>query len=203
MLSGRCATCKSRLSLQYPLVELATALFFTIIYIYTKGIYIGTELLFTLCICGLWAVCSLSLPLMIFAIKIIPDGIAYIFILASILRPIFSRGQTRKFYGQFWPAPPLASCPSPSFFIVGRETYGFWRCQASLGHGLALGALSRAFRSCYVLWAGGLFALILLCFKSKRFTMKSEIPFAPFLVLGTFMALIVPAEKLFSFLVIS
>ena len=82
--------------------------------------------------------------------KIIPDGIAYIFILASILRPIFFAGTDEEILWSILAGPALA-LPFALLFIVGRETYGFWRCQASLGHGLALGALSRAFRSCYVL----------------------------------------------------
>lgn len=203
MLSGRCATCKSRLSLQYPLVELATALFFTIIYIYTKGIYIGTELLFyTL---YMWFMGSLLIVIAAYDIrhKIIPDGIAYIFILASILRPIFFAGTDEEILWSILAGPALALPFALLFLLSGGRLMGFGDAKLALGMGWLLGLSQGLLALVMSFWAGGLFALILLCFKSKRFTMKSEIPFAPFLVLGTFIALIVPAEKLFSFLVIS
>ena len=136
---------------QYPLVELATALFFTIIYIYKRrGIYIGTELLFyTL---YMWFMGSLLIVIAAYDIrhKIIPDGIAYIFILASILRPIFlSRKGTDEEILWSLAGPALTLPFATPFLLSGGETYGFWRCQANPWAWVgSWESLSRAFRSC-------------------------------------------------------
>jgi leader peptidase (prepilin peptidase)/N-methyltransferase len=50
-----------------------------------------------------------------------------------------------------------------------------------LGIAMGIAALMIAF------WSGALVAIILLFFRKKRYTMKSEVPFGPFLVLGTFI----------------
>jgi leader peptidase (prepilin peptidase)/N-methyltransferase len=52
-----------------------------------------------------------------------------------------------------------------------------------LGFSLALSALVLAF------WVGAVVGIMLVVF-SKKYRMKSEIPFAPYLVLGTFLAFI-------------
>lgn len=201
LLSGRCATCKSRLSLQYPLVEITTALFFTIIYIYGSGIYFAAENY--LYISYIWFIGSLLIIIAAYDIrhKIIPDGIVYFFILISIIRPVFFPAVGEEILWSILAGPILALPFALFFFLSGGKLMGFGDAKLALGMGWLLGLWQGLMALALSFWIGGLFAIILLCLKPKSFTMKSEIPFAPFLVLGTFIALLVPTERLFSYLI--
>jgi leader peptidase (prepilin peptidase)/N-methyltransferase len=57
-----------------------------------------------------------------------------------------------------------------------------WGIGWFLGLGGAVSAVIFSF------WIAFIPSVFLLFWRSKRFTMKSEIPFAPFLIIGTFVA---------------
>jgi prepilin signal peptidase PulO-like enzyme (type II secretory pathway) len=66
---------------------------------------------------------------------------------------------------------------------------GFGDAKLAVGLGWLLG-LSRALSGLMVAFWSGAIVGIFLMFSKAKYGMKSEIPFAPFLVLGTFLAFI-------------
>ena len=85
-LKGQCHSCKSRISIQYPLVELFTGLLF----LSTSFVLRKFDLELIL----YWAIWSLLLTILVYDIrhKIIPDGLVYTFILLSLVKLLFFPG---------------------------------------------------------------------------------------------------------------
>ena len=66
---------------------------------------------------------------------------------------------------------------------------GFGDAKLVLGLGWLLGAQASVSAMLLAFWSGAIVGLVLLYFKRQSLTMKSEIPFAPFLILGSLVAL--------------
>lgn len=181
-LRGRCRYCHSRVSLQYPLVEGTLGLISMLIFLqYPEPV---SYLYFLL----VWAI---ILFIVVYDLKhtIIPWSFSVPLALLTLL-PLFTQGATPPELL----AGPILALPLflISLFSGGRAMgWGDSFFELSLGWllGLSLGfsALMLAF------WSGavvGLFLILLSRWKvaQRRFTIRSEIPFAPFLVLGALLA---------------
>jgi prepilin signal peptidase PulO-like enzyme (type II secretory pathway) len=193
---GKCRGCKAKISWQYPLIELLTGLIFATLYI---AIASDTTLPFVWVI-GLWAlVTSIFCVYVVITIydlrhKIIPDSLVYTSIFLSLIYRIIVGGSIFD-----WIAGPILFLFFALIWLVSRgRAMGFGDAKLSLSVGLMLGA--NLSYSAFVLsfWIGALCALGLMLLvrlgalsqRGKRLTMKSEIPFAPFIVLGAWIALI-------------
>ena len=98
----------------------------------------------------------------------------------------------------------IISLPFFLLWLVSRGAWmGFGDVKLALGIGFLLGIPSGIYAIVLAFWIGGLVGIILLSLSAiskkavnnnqllilgKRFTIKSEIPFGPFLILGTFLA---------------
>jgi len=183
LLRGRCRYCKGAISPQYPLVEL-TAACITMALIYT------THDLSTFAYwCAVWL---LLLFIVIYDLRhtIIPWPSLVLIGILSLARSVLAPS---AFYDVL--AGPLLAAPLLLLSFVSRGRWMGWGdgwLELSLGWllGLWLGisALLLSF------WVGAAIGIVLLFAsrrwnkRSSRFTMKSEIPFAPFLVLGAAIA---------------
>ncbi|MDP3958450.1 MAG: prepilin peptidase [bacterium] len=196
-LRGRCASCQSRLSWQYPLVELSTAIFFAIVYAYAAGLYGGVPLaLFTL---YLFAAAALLVIIAAYDLRhmVIPDGMVYLFALLALARPFFFPIGGETLSSALLAGPALALPFALFYFLSGGRWMGLGDAKLALGLGWLLGAAGSVMAFLFAFWTGAAVAAVLLFLRGRRFTMKSEIPFAPFLVLGTGIALLVPPDFLF------
>jgi len=192
-LRGRCLNCKSKISVQYPLVELATGIIFAGLFLKFQDIFFLNTLVFA----GTYAFFASAFSLLLiiavydFKHKIIPDTLVLLFdIVAFIGLFIFS------IYGFDIHIPGLweflsgivIALPFALIWLLSAGTWmGLGDAKLAIGLGWLLG-LSRALSGVVVaFWSGALISLILIVF-TKKYRMKSEIPFAPFLVLGTVIA---------------
>jgi leader peptidase (prepilin peptidase)/N-methyltransferase len=167
---GRCRYCKGKISLQYPLVELATGLLFLAVF-YSRSSILGQLFYFY--------IISSLIVIFVYDLKhyIIPDMVVYPAIGLALLYS----------FSNLWPA-ILAS----AFFLL--------LFLATKGKGMGLGDVKLAFLMGLVLgWPNILLALFLsfllgsiiglsLIFLGKK-GLKSEIPFGPFLTASTILAL--------------
>ncbi len=196
---GRCATCKSRLSLQYPLVEFATGALFLLSFIYAEN-YMASAFFYFLPY--LFAIMSILLVIVVYDLrhKIIPDKLVFSFILLSLIRPALF-----LLPGENLPSAllsgPLFSAPFALLFFISRGKWiGLGDAKLVLGIGWFLGIVKAGLAVLFSFWIGALFSIILLFLRGRQFTMKSEIPFAPFLLLGFAIALFVPTDYLLKLL---
>jgi len=170
-LGGRCRYCKTRISWQYPLVETAAALLAVLIYIQNPDpLWFGYWLL-------VWLI-LLFVVVYDLRHKIIPWSaslslMALAFVYALLL-------------GTWWGI--ALGIPLLALSLISNGQWMGWGdgfLELSLGGllGLTLGftALMLAF------WAGALVGIALLCLRGGV-TMKTEVPFAPFLILGAAVA---------------
>ncbi|MCC7436778.1 prepilin peptidase [Candidatus Nomurabacteria bacterium] len=187
-LRGKCKTCKNPISFQYPLVELTTALVFTILY--TK-ILLSNGFNFFGIVSFLGASTISALLIVIFAYdikhKIIPDKIVYPFIIIS-LASVFWRnvfGDNDMLIKDLFAGPALAA---PFFFLwffsKGRAM-GFGDVKLSLGIGWLLGLAGSLATFFLSFWLGAIVGLLLMA--SSKTSLKSEIAFAPFLIIAVFI----------------
>ncbi len=186
-LRGKCKTCKDRISFQYPLVELVTAITFTVIYstlLLTYGLTTLTAIVFV------FSAIVASLLIVIFAYDykhmIIPDSVVYLFIIMALLSilwrtftvPGFSGG-TAVFEGVALP-----------FFLLWAlskgKLMGFGDVKLMLGIGWLLGLAGGFSVLLFSFWIGGIVGLFILGL-SRKHSMRSEVPFGPFLIIGTFI----------------
>lgn len=188
-LRGKCRSCKGRISFQYPLVELVTAIAFTIIYtnvIFSYGFTALAGIVF------LFSIVIAALLIVIFAYDlrhmIIPDTMVYVFILLS-LGAVVWRWYTvsgislgvELFNGV------LVALPFFLIWAISKgKAMGFGDVKLALGMGWLLGLVGGFSAILFAFWMGGLVGLFILSL-SRKHTVRSEIPFAPFLIMGTFI----------------
>lgn len=194
---GRCLSCGSRISHQYWVVELATAFLFALIALQSWSV---TAMLFAACIT------SILVAIAVYDIRhtIIPDGFVYLFGLTALLLHapfVLTLTLPVAFFYSIEVFVSGIAVAAPLFFLwcISRGDWmGLGDVKLALGIGWALGvaggftALVLAFVSGAVI---GVTLLVLpqvirrlaLSAPLRQFTMKSEVPFAPFLILGFFL----------------
>lgn len=195
---GRCRFCGSRISPQYPLVEFFTALLFTLIVWRFPG-EIVLPVFFAYIV-------SLLIIITVYDLrhKIIPNALVYLFIVSALFHPVLKSLLAGSF--ALLVVGVLHSILSGGIFFL--IFWGLWRFSegkwigfgdAKLAAGIgALLGLAQGFTALVVgFWLGaivGLFLLLLSRIKTpflrRYFSMKSEIPFAPFLAIGIIITLL-------------
>ena len=187
---GRCKHCGSSISLQYPLVEITTGVIFAaVIYkeFLTYNLQPTTYNLYV--ICYLLFVWSLLISVAVYDLrhKIIPNGFVWTFVAVSFANLLAMNDFSPPFWS-FWAGPVLALPFALIWFLSGGRAMGLGDAKLALGLGWMLGLANGLTAALLSFWIGGLAGIFLLLKKGGRFTMKSEIPFAPFLVLAAFLS---------------
>ncbi|MFA6094367.1 MAG: prepilin peptidase [Candidatus Paceibacterota bacterium] len=196
---ARCRGCKSRISWQYPLVELLTGVIFTLVY-FKEGLTIILPLQLIL-----WCV---LIAILVYDMKhmIIPDAMVIIFtILAFMILALEASTigggveMVDVFAGVFLFIP---------FYALWFFSYGKWiglgDGKLAIGIGTLLGISGGVSAVMLAFWIGAIVSVFLLIldrvlkhgpvrrilsrFFPRGLNIKSEIPFAPFLIAGTFLA---------------
>lgn len=190
-LGGKCKKCKSMISWQYPLVELSTGFLF--LGTYLKG-YTDFSAIVPL------SILSLLIVIFVYDIhhKIIPNGIVYGFVGISFAQ-LFVNLNTLSFVVPTTLdilAGPIFFIP---FFAIWFFSKGMWMGLGDgklvLGIGWMLGLVDGLSAVVLAFWIGAGISVLLLFLqrslshlypfsKWKMLTIKSEIPFAPFLIIG-------------------
>jgi prepilin signal peptidase PulO-like enzyme (type II secretory pathway) len=182
ILKGKCRYCKKKISLQYPLVELFTGILFALaIPIY--GGRTSINLIFY------WILTCFLVVIFVFDLKhyLIPDRVIY----PAIFLTLFY--QLLRFTISDLQITNLIFGISPSLFflaiiLISHETWiGFGDFKLSILMGLILGWPKILIALFFSFLSGALVGLVLILLKKKK--MKSQVPFAPFLVLGTFFSI--------------
>lgn len=192
-LRGKCRYCKTKISWQYFLVELATACGFVLIFTH---IFTETNIIFWLNNLDLLALAQLFFwwLMLCFLLIIFVYDLKYYLILDQVSLPaIVLAFVINLFFGFAWQALLLAVVVGGGFFLLQfLLSKGKWIGGGDVRIGLLMGALLSwpkvltALFLAYVL--GGLFATGLLLFKKKSW--GDKLPFGTFLTLATFIVLL-------------
>lgn len=200
-LKGRCRYCHQKISFQYPLVELVTAIIFLLISLTANNIFTMMNLFLLSCF-------LLIIFLYDFKHYIIPDKIIYPAIVIALLYQVGSIGDSGFISNSGFPIPGFKILINPllSAFLAG----GFFLTLVffSRGKWMGIGDVKLAFLMGLFLGFPNLLVALFLAFLigaiigigliiTGKKTLKSEVPFGPFLISGTFLALFW-GEKIFA-----
>ena len=200
---GRCRSCGSKISFQYPFVEFLTGVL--LLGVFLKFSYILESSLsnFLFSIFYFFTTISLLVIILVYDLrhKIIPNLFVYLFVLLALGNFFIEHGLVFTYIELF--SGPLIALPFFLLWLVSRGTWmGLGDAKLALGIGWFLG-VGGGFSALLVsFWSGAIISIILvflpyiqkiyvrvmtnntLYLANKHFTMKSEIPFAPFLIFG-------------------
>lgn len=190
-LRGKCRFCKKKISWQYPAVELLTGVVFLMVFL-----LLFSQMSSLQEIVGAVYILSISLLLILILVYdlkhfIIPDEAVFAGILLSLLWQLFaffSHLHTFQEATGFLFSSLAASAFFLVLFLITRgKGMGFGDVKFALLMGIFLGYPKIIIALFLSFLIGAIIGTILMIFKKKG--LKSEIPFAPFLVAGTFIAL--------------
>jgi prepilin signal peptidase PulO-like enzyme (type II secretory pathway) len=203
-LRGKCRSCKTVISWQYPAVELLMGFIFVGLairqYMYFD-IYGALEygLLYSILFFIFYAVVfSLLTIIVIYDIHhmIIPNSFVYVFMVLSMIKLglfFYTKDFQVDTIDMYNLATPILffSIFAGVWFMSQGRWMGFGDAKLVLGIGALLGFVLGVSAIILAFWLGALFSVGMMLytrFKRKdvgQLTMTSEVPFAPFLVLGT------------------
>jgi len=184
-LKGRCRHCDGKISLQYPIVEIATGIIFAIIVFYqlNEGLLETTYLL---------AIFSLMIVMFVYDLKhyLIPDEVVFSAIGASLV-----------WHGALFLSGAMSSSEVIIFLLSGIGSAGFFWLLFIMSKGawLGFGDVKLALFMGLFLGYPGILVALFSSFTSgaiigsamvflKKKEIRDEIPFAPFLIFGTTLA---------------
>jgi len=196
LLKGRARCCKEKISLRYPLIELGTAAVFLLFYwvinncqIFSSSLLctpVGTSQVFSSIFYLFIAVLLISVFVIDYESKIIPDELVYTGIVVSILF-LLSTDSALLFENLL--AGAMASVFLLLIHLITRGAgMGLGDVKLAIFIGFLLGwpqVISWLFISFLL---GGLAGVILLL--TNKAKMKTQVPFGPFLIISSFIVLI-------------
>jgi leader peptidase (prepilin peptidase)/N-methyltransferase len=194
-LRGKCRHCQAKISLQYPLVELTTGFLFVFVLFFLSQEMPIRQINAMAFILRIYYLVITALLIIIFVSDlkyyIIPDKIIYpatgIALLYNIWSLVIGHWSFKEFLNPIFSA-IFASAFFIAIILISKGRWlGWGDVKLAFFMGLLLGfpniliALFLAFLFGAIIGVGLIIA--------GRKTLKSEVPFGPFLVTGTFMAL--------------
>ena len=198
---GKCRNCGKKISWQYPAVEILTALIFLLIFnlqifnfqtIFNFSIFQFLKLIY------LWFVFSILIVITVYDLKhkIIPDKLVFLFIGFSFVGLLFLEIVPVTTLNLL--AGPILATPFVLLWLISHGRWiGLGDAKLALGIGLFMGLVDGISSIILSFWIGSFIGIVLvllskfdsLFFGGKNFTIKSEIPFAPFMILGMILIL--------------
>lgn len=193
---GKCLGCKSHISWQYPLVEALTGLLFVSVFLKFGGwtsLYYDTWFILLDLI-----LMSVLVFVTVYDIrhKIIPDVLVVIFGILALVKIALEFFLVNNFYADtthlVWSllAGPILALPLFLIWLISRGQWmGLGDPKLVLCIGWFLGPVYGLSAVVLGFWSGAIYGLVLM-FLSKlnlfnlKIDRKSELPFAPFLILG-------------------
>ncbi|MEK7085174.1 MAG: prepilin peptidase, partial [Patescibacteria group bacterium] len=185
---GRCRACRSKISLQYPLVELLMGILFALLYLKWRADYGAREDIYIL---AYW--CLAGFLLVVLSAydarhKILPDKLSYAFLtLALAGNFLFIASSAKELV--------LSLLPSFFIFLLWITSRGRWMglgdAKLMAGGGLFLGWPDALWALLAAFWTGAAFG-ILLMIAERDGNLKREIPFGPFVSAGILIAFFFP-----------
>lgn len=199
VLKGRCSGCKSKISFQYALVELTTAFLFLLFGFFDTASFtilsvasLGT-LFFHL------GIVSVLVVVFVYDLRhmIIPDSLSIGLIVLGLSLLAFEITISGK--GMLYAYSHLLSAIFVAGFLwfLWKVSEGRWMglgdSKFMAGLALLTGLPQGLSGLAFAFWIGAIVSLLTLLAGrlrggSKKITMKSEIPFAPFLIIGMLIA---------------
>lgn len=181
-LAGKCRYCKKKISWQYPLVEFITATLFVLI----AAIY-GFDLLK---LCFLFYIACALIIIFVYDLRhyIIPDRVLLPAIIISLLyrlAQVFNHGYILNY---IFAAIFASGFFGLIYFLSKGRWMGFGDVKLAILLGLLLGWPAIVVGLFLSFLFGAVIGLTLMGLKKKG--LKSEIPFGPFLITGTFVAML-------------
>ncbi|MCF7834095.1 MAG: prepilin peptidase [Candidatus Pacebacteria bacterium] len=194
-LKGKCKSCESRISIQYPLIEGITGLIFL-------GLFLRFDYLFF--IDSFWFSSVFAFYVVMFCLlvcvsmydlrhKIIPDTFSLFFGVIAFIGLFLFNGPIFDLH-----IPTLVDVLSGFMFsvpfaLIWFFSKGKWMglgdAKLALGIGWLLGPDLTLSALMIAFWTGALFGLSMLFFDSKNMKgMKTEVPFGPFMAFGATVA---------------
>ena len=179
-LGGKCRYCHKKISIQYPLVELATGILFILVINPHNIIYSIFYLVIT---------CFLVI-IFIYDLKhyIIPDKILFPAIITALIYILIPPYNIHNLISIFWAVIVAAGFFLAIFLISKGKWMGFGDVKLAVLMGLMLGLLNVLVALFLAFFFGAIIGVILMILEKKK--LKSEISFGPFLIAGTFMAML-------------
>jgi leader peptidase (prepilin peptidase) / N-methyltransferase len=179
---GKCAWCRSRISVQYPIVEVLAGLIAVLAWSATgtPGLYVAVLAYF-----------QSLLFIAVYDIRhtIIPDAFVY----ASALIGLGMHGYLMGIEGAMWAVASGLIIAAPLFvlWLISKGAWvGLGDAKLLFSVGAFLGLLPGVAAFLIAFWVGALFGLALIATsrllpRLKGVTMKSELPFGPYIVLSS------------------
>lgn len=193
--SGRCRRCASYISHQYILVEIWNGILFSIASYYFLPILTYSQPYYVFLLAMFMFTFSILTVIAVYDMrhKIIPDTFVYTFIFLSFIFLFINHTGsgsllTAPSFGHFF-AGPLLALPFGLIWLFSKGTFmGLGDAKLILGIGWILGFSKGLSALVLSFWIGSVMSIIMLLASQNKLNMKSEIPFAPFLILGMLIA---------------
>jgi leader peptidase (prepilin peptidase)/N-methyltransferase len=193
-LGGKCRYCSDKISWQYPLVELATGFLFVTIFNQQLTLF-SQQITFSIFnACFLFLATCFLIIIFVYDLKhyIIPDRVIYPAILVVglwyLVVSIFF-----NFYTEYQLLTAIYSALGAAGFfltivLISRGQWmGVGDIKLAFLMGLLLGFPNILVALFLAFFIGAIIGVTLILFGKKN--LKSEVPFAPFLIMGTFLAM--------------
>lgn len=197
--NGRCNSCGCSISNQYWMVEIATSVLFILVGMQGFGVFATIISL---------VVMSLLVVIAAYDLRhtIIPNKIVYTFLSVGLIAniPLIGTFQISDLVTHFFfviIGGVIVAFPLFVLWLISSGRWmGFGDVKLTLGFGFFLGAYDGLMAILLGFILGAIIGLVLLYIPkvikyfslrpvATRFTMSSEVPFAPFLILGFFLVL--------------
>ncbi len=185
VLGGKCRVCKSKISIQYPIIEVINGIFFLLVYL---------KFGFSLLSIKYFIFVSILLILSMIDLKsyFLPDSLTFTLIILGIILNFLSGFSLElSFLGASTYAFPFLIIYGFGEYVFKKEALGFGDIKLASGIGAFLGYtgfyyLYLWFTVTFVL--GSIISLILIGLKIKE--RKEQIPFAPYLSLAAIIMML-------------
>jgi len=187
---GSCRNCTSKISWQYPLVEIAAGALFVLIFLQFPPLSLMS---------GIVTIVHIFLACLLIVIsaydikhKIIPDQFVWVFNFFAFSL-LWIGGET------WWHVPgwsmilagPILALPFALLWLVSSGKWmGLGDAKLMLGLGWMIGINAGINAIILSFWIAAAISLIYLFVVYKRFKSRVEIPFGPYLVLGMYLVLL-------------
>jgi leader peptidase (prepilin peptidase)/N-methyltransferase len=206
ILRGRCRYCKSKISIQYPLVEFFSGVLFALFFIVAENLSVTALEIFIMYLAYYWIVASILVFIFVYDLKhkIIPDGFSVALALLVFFFHLFIVRDVDVFFQSILIA-LIISLIFASFWFFSRGRWmGLGDAKLVFGLALFLDFPKSISATILAFWIGALVAILLVVWSKfrafagkkgniqlssgqKTITMKSELPFGPFLILATLL----------------